>query len=116
REDVVWRRLAAGLDRADRRSAERCGRHVADPGTVGHAVLVHPAAQLLHLELELEQAADDELQLASRRALLPAENRSDVHWKEPSRAALADLPRKVPGLDLVAGGEHDHALDQVAQL
>src|SRR4051812_21670958 len=59
---------------------------------------------------------DDELELSSARAVLCAKHRTDVHRQEPRISSLADLPREIIRHDLVAGGENNHALDEIAQL
>src|SRR6185312_3533406 len=100
--------------------SSRRGVHVADPARRlapdGAATVIHPAAQLLDLQLELEQAAHDELELAPRRALLAAHDRTDVHRQQPRCAAVADVARQIARLDLMSGREHYHALDQIAEL
>src|SRR6185503_11844988 len=91
--------------------------HIPDPPlSAGLALVVKAPAQLLDLELELHKAPHDELELATRRALLPAQHGANVHREQPRRARGSDLARKILRLDLVSGREHHHALDKIPQL
>src|SRR5206468_7814656 len=96
-------------------ASERRGLHVPDPPVVprsaaasddsalrthadAHAPLVvQPPAQLLHLQLELEQAPEDELQLPPRGGIFSPEYRPHMHGELACRSALADLPSTVLG-------------------
>src|SRR6478672_3101446 len=119
----VWRWcFVTRPDTADHRGpridvSRRCGHlpnERAPPAERG--ALVHLSAEILHLELQLEEAAEDELQLAAVGPLGPLHHRPGMHGEETGVPALPDLPREIFGPDLATVREHDHALDEVPEL
>ena len=73
-------------------------------------VVVQPAPELLHLELQLHQASEDELQLVPRSPPAPRLATGPGGRSRPSSTS-GDA-----GPDLGARGQHHHALDQVPEL
>ena len=80
RHDVLWRGADAARSRppaiapsGDAARARRRGHRlrVADPRRRAATVVIETATKLLDLKLELEQAADDELELPALRASCP---------------------------------------------
>src|SRR5205814_5581882 len=77
------------------RGADGDRLRITNPPAAASRLGIQPAAQLLDLQLELEQAVDDELQLAPARAFVRAHHRPDVHGQEARVTALAKLPRQI---------------------
>src|SRR5262249_52817998 len=72
--------------------------------------------QFLHLQLELDEAPNDELELPPFDARTLAHHRTHVHGKKPRATALTNLSRNVRRTDLTTGREHHHALHEIPEL
>src|SRR5206468_11362566 len=78
--------------------------------------IIDAVPQLFHLELELQEAAEDELELPTIPTLAPRHHGPGVHGQETGVPPVPDLPREIFGPDLATVRQHDHALDEVPQL
>src|ERR1019366_2549442 len=80
------------------------------------AILVHPTAQLLHLQLQLHQAAHDELEFPPLRTLTLPHHRPHEYRQPPVAYVVAHRARNILEPDLPPMGKHHHALHEIPQL
>src|SRR5690606_19498798 len=79
--------------------------------------VVHLSAQILDIQLEVEDGAEDEFQLHRWRGRgLLLDGLPGEHGQEAAAPSIAYFRREILGPDRIAVGQDDHRLDQVTQL